>query len=138
MAEAEATNPMVLLNNHVTASCQRMTDYYVRTANGVFQCTLSVGRDQATGVGSNKKEAKADAAKELLKLLPGTSTPAQPPAMAPSTHSPERENVKQNLHEMVQKKHWRTPEYSLIGHECVVHTIFTGTTRLPGHNERMD
>ena len=89
MAEAEAceaTSPMVLLNNHVTASCQRMRDEYVRTASGVFQCTLSVGSDQATGEGSNKKEAKAVAAKALcvaLKLLPGTSTPAQPPAMAP-------------------------------------------------------
>ena len=72
-----------------------------------------------------RKKPKAVAAKELcvaLKLLPGASTPVEPPAMAPSTlHTPERVNVKGYLFEMAQRKRWPRPEYSLVGHSGPSH-----------------
>ena len=129
MAATNSSNPMVQLNNYATSIGIRTGETYGKTASGAFQCTLTLDTNTATGVGSSKKDAKSAAARELLKLLPDSNTPVQPSITAPSTlHTPERVNVKGYLQEMVQKKGWPLPEYSLVGqshnlqfsYKCVV------------------
>ena len=130
------TNPIGRLNEYGARHSLRLYDEYGHTGpdhNRNFICKMKLGEYENQGEGKTKKEAKVQAALNILAMLPKDDLPPIRSTLSPATVHRETDssnganvvivNAKGSLQELCQRNQLSIPEYKTISKKGPSHDL---------------